>query len=36
MTEIFGIKVPRVPVGTGFEPLPLVIAALITSPLIAG
>lgn len=36
MTEIFGIKVPRIPVGTGFEPLPLVIAALITSPLIAG
>lgn len=34
--EISGIKIPRIPVGTGFDPLPLVIAALITSPLIAG
>lgn len=34
--EIFGIKIPRIPVGAGFDPLPLVIAALITSPLIAG
>lgn len=34
--ELFGIKIPRIPVGTGFAPLPLVIAALITSPLIAG
>jgi HPr kinase/phosphorylase len=34
--EISGIKIPRIPVGAGFDPLPLVIAALITSPLIAG
>lgn len=34
--EISGIKIPRIPVGEGFAPLPLVIAALITSPLIAG
>jgi serine kinase of HPr protein (carbohydrate metabolism regulator) len=27
-----GIKIPRVPVRTGFEPLPLVAAALLTSP----
>ncbi len=35
-TEISGIKLPRIPVGTGYDALPLVIAALITSPLIAG
>jgi serine kinase of HPr protein (carbohydrate metabolism regulator) len=28
-----GIKIPRIPVGTDFAPLPLVIAALLTSPL---
>ena len=33
---ISGIKLPRIPVETGFDPLPLVIAALITSPLSAG
>jgi HPr kinase/phosphorylase len=32
-TEIFGIKIPRIPVGCGFQPLPLVTAALLTSPL---
>lgn len=35
-TEVIGIKLPRIPVGAGFNPLPVVIAALITSPLIAG
>ncbi|WP_315783941.1 HPr kinase/phosphatase C-terminal domain-containing protein [Bradyrhizobium sp. SZCCHNPS1003] len=27
-----GIKLPRIPVGPGFPPLPLVVAALITTP----
>ena len=31
--EILGIKIPRIPVRSGFEPLPLVTAALLTSPL---
>jgi HPr kinase/phosphorylase len=30
-TDISGIKIPRMPVGPGFAPLPLVIAALTTS-----
>jgi serine kinase of HPr protein (carbohydrate metabolism regulator) len=29
---IFGVKIPRIPVGQGFSPLPLVVAALTTSP----
>lgn len=35
-TSIYGIEIPRIPVGAGFQPLPMVVAALITSPLIAG
>jgi serine kinase of HPr protein (carbohydrate metabolism regulator) len=35
-TLIYGIQIQRIPVGAGFQPLPLVMAALITSPLIAG
>lgn len=35
-TSIYGIKIPRIPVGAGYQPLPLVTAALITRPLIAG
>jgi len=30
---LYGIKIPRIPVGTGFDALPLVAAALTTSPL---
>ncbi|HYW62248.1 MAG TPA: HPr kinase/phosphatase C-terminal domain-containing protein [Bradyrhizobium sp.] len=30
--EIAGIKIPRIPVGSGFQPLPLVLAALSTRP----
>lgn len=30
---LHGIKIPRIPVGTGFAALPLVTAALLTSPL---
>ncbi len=29
---ILGIEIPRIPVGSGFQPLPLVIAALLTGP----
>ena len=29
--EISGVKIPRIPVGRGFSPLPLVVAALITT-----
>ena len=31
-TTILGIEIPRIPVGSGFQPLPLVIAALLTGP----
>src|SRR4051812_26545121 len=30
--EVKGIKIPRIPVGSAFEPLPLVLAALFTRP----
>jgi len=30
-TSIFGVKIPRIPVGSGFSPLPLVVAALTTT-----
>jgi len=30
-TSIFGVKIPRIPVGEGFSPLPLVVAALTTA-----
>ena len=30
-TSIFGVKIPRIPVGCGFSPLPLVVAALTTA-----
>ena len=30
-TSIFGIKIPRIPIGTGFSPLPVVVAALTTT-----
>jgi HPr kinase/phosphorylase len=30
-TSIFGVEIPRIPVGTGFSPLPLVVAALTTA-----
>lgn len=30
-TRIFGIELPRIPVGTSFAPLPLVVAALLTT-----
>jgi serine kinase of HPr protein (carbohydrate metabolism regulator) len=30
-TSIFGVKLPRIPVGEGFSPLPLVVAALTTA-----
>ena len=30
-TCIFGVKIPRIPVGAGFSPLPLVVAALTTA-----
>src|SRR5262245_18008199 len=30
---IFGIKIPRIPVQTGVDPLPIVTAALLTRPL---
>lgn len=29
--EILGVKIPRIPVGAGFSPLPLVVAALTTA-----
>lgn len=29
--EIYGVKIPRIPVGAGFSPLPLVVAALTTT-----
>ena len=32
-TLLYGIEIPRIPVGIGFDPLPLVTAALLTSPL---
>ena len=32
ISEIYGIKLPRIPVGAGFQPLPLVLAALSTRP----
>jgi serine kinase of HPr protein (carbohydrate metabolism regulator) len=31
-TVLYGIKIPRIPVGTGFAALSLVTAALLTSP----
>lgn len=31
-TEFHGIKIPRIPVGPGFEAVPLVMAALLTRP----
>jgi serine kinase of HPr protein (carbohydrate metabolism regulator) len=31
-TLLYGIKIPRIPVGTGFDALPFVMAALLTSP----
>ena len=31
MTRIFGVLIPRVPVGVGYSPLPLVVAALTTT-----
>jgi HPr kinase/phosphorylase len=30
-TRIFGVSIPRIPVGSGFSPLPLVVAALTTA-----
>jgi HPr kinase/phosphorylase len=30
-TSIFGVEIPRIPVGSGFLPLPLVVAALTTA-----
>jgi HPr kinase/phosphorylase len=33
MTSLFGIEIPRIPVGPGFDALPLVTAALLTRPL---
>lgn len=30
--ELYGIKIPRIPVGAGFEALPIVMAALLTRP----
>jgi serine kinase of HPr protein (carbohydrate metabolism regulator) len=30
-TSIFGVRIPRIPVGCGFSPLPLVVAALTTA-----
>ena len=30
-TDIFGVRIPRIPVGCGFSPLPLVVAALTTA-----
>ena len=32
VTEIYGIRLPRIPVGRTFAPLPLVLAALSTRP----
>jgi len=32
VAEIYGIKLPRIPVGVTFSPLPLVLAALSTRP----
>jgi len=29
--DLSGVKIPRIPVGTGFNPLPLVVAALTTT-----
>ena len=29
--SIFGVKIPRIPIGEGFSPLPLVVAALTTA-----
>jgi HPr kinase/phosphorylase len=31
ITRIFGVLIPRVPVGAGYSPLPLVVAALTTT-----
>ena len=31
MTRIFGVLIPRIPVGVGYPPLPLVVAALTTT-----
>lgn len=33
---LHGIEIPRIPVGIGFEPLPMVMAALLTSPFQGG
>jgi serine kinase of HPr protein (carbohydrate metabolism regulator) len=30
-TDIYGVTIPRIPVGTGYTPLPLVVAALTTT-----
>ena len=32
MVHIYGIKIPRIPIGVGFQAMPLVTAALLTSP----
>jgi serine kinase of HPr protein (carbohydrate metabolism regulator) len=32
VATLYGIKIPRIPVGAGFDPLPLVLASLLTSP----
>jgi serine kinase of HPr protein (carbohydrate metabolism regulator) len=31
VTRLFGIEIPRIPIGSGFSPLPLVVAALTTA-----
>jgi HPr kinase/phosphorylase len=31
LTRIYGISIPRIPIGPGYAPLPLVLAALITT-----
>ncbi|RXH14023.1 serine kinase [Bradyrhizobium guangzhouense] len=30
-TRVFGVEIPRIPVGRGYSPLPLVVAALTTT-----
>lgn len=34
-TYIYGIEIPRIPVSSDYQPLPLVVAALLTSPYFA-
>jgi hypothetical protein len=31
-TTVSGVILPRIPIGSGFQPLPLVVAALTTRP----